>query len=184
MQMKKTVFLNMIFFLIVMAILSAIGLYLFNWSRSSGTSDRQQTGSSQCSVDSDCVVYGKTGDCNCGCYNKNNLAKQGGGKCFCQTPTSCVCVDGECAGVFEREVLDEEVSQTECMGMSLEEAKEIAANSECGADFKTTFSCNEYTNTWWIDLNLEKEGCNPACVVNIKTRQAEINWRCTGLITE
>lgn len=42
--------------------------------------------------------------------------------------------------------------------------------------------CNEFTGTYWIDLDIEKEGCNPACVVNVETREAEINWRCTGLL--
>lgn len=44
--------------------------------------------------------------------------------------------------------------------------------------------CNEITGTIWIDFKpLEpKEGCNPAIVVGIETKNAEINWRCTGLI--
>lgn len=43
--------------------------------------------------------------------------------------------------------------------------------------------CNEITGTWWIDLDVEDaEGCNPACVINVVTNQAEINWRCTGLL--
>ncbi|MFZ5365294.1 MAG: hypothetical protein ACOZBH_03845 [Patescibacteria group bacterium] len=43
---------------------------------------------------------------------------------------------------------------------------------------------NENTKTWWFDanLNVSKEGCNPACVVSEETKTAEINWRCTGLI--
>ncbi len=43
---------------------------------------------------------------------------------------------------------------------------------------------NDGTKTWWFDANLNaaKEGCNPACVVSDSTRQAEINWRCTGLV--
>ena len=40
------------------------------------------------------------------------------------------------------------------------------------------------SKTWWIDLNAEKEGCNPACVVFEESKRAEINWRCTGLLTE
>ncbi len=47
---------------------------------------------------------------------------------------------------------------------------------------------NENTKTWWIDLErmpeLEKDGCNPACVVSEKTKSAEVNWRCTGLIPD
>jgi len=69
-----------------------------------------------------------------------------------------------------------------CNDMSLSEAKEIAIASECGDKLKENHFCNEYTNTWWIDLDLEKEGCAPACVINIETKQAEINWRCTGLV--
>jgi hypothetical protein len=69
--------------------------------------------------------------------------------------------------------------------MSLTEAKHIAMASECGEQgtLKDTYTCNEDTGTWWIDLNIEKEGCNPACVVNVATKQAEINWRCMGVVT-
>lgn len=68
--------------------------------------------------------------------------------------------------------------------MSEAEAREIAASSECGeagALLENAFY-NDWTATWWIDLDAQKEGCAPACVVNVKTRQAEINWRCTGAL--
>jgi len=80
--------------------------------------------------------------------------------------------------------------------LGLSEAEEIAINSECGEKgiLKETYMCNEYTGTWWIDLDVydevwngldvSKEMCNPACVVNVNTKEAEINWRCTGLLTE
>lgn len=70
--------------------------------------------------------------------------------------------------------------------MSLEEAIAIASESDCVAEgaLTDTTMYNEITKTWWIDLDLEKEGCAPACVVNVETKTAEINWRCTGLITE
>jgi len=67
--------------------------------------------------------------------------------------------------------------------LSLSEAKEIAFLSECGDRLEDTYICNEITGTWWINLDIEKEGCNPACVINVETKMAEINWRCTGLIT-
>lgn len=43
---------------------------------------------------------------------------------------------------------------------------------------------NKNTKTWWFDANLNvvQEGCNPACVVSEEAKEAEINWRCTGLI--
>ncbi|MBL7148174.1 MAG: hypothetical protein ISS82_05090 [Nanoarchaeota archaeon] len=71
-------------------------------------------------------------------------------------------------------------SEETCNGMKLSEAKEIAV-AECG-EIKENSFCNEGTNTWWIDLELEKEGCAPACVVNVIDKSAEINWRCSGLI--
>lgn len=66
--------------------------------------------------------------------------------------------------------------------MGLSEAKEIAIKSECGNRLKDTLICNGNTGTWWIDLDIKKEGCSPACVINVETKQAEINWRCTGLL--
>jgi len=67
--------------------------------------------------------------------------------------------------------------------LSLTEAKQIALASECGERLKDTYICNEDTGTWWIDLDIEKEGCNPACVINVVTKEAVINWRCMGVLT-
>jgi hypothetical protein len=70
--------------------------------------------------------------------------------------------------------------------MSLSEARKIAAGSEFGnlGTLKDTYSCNEGTSTWWIDMKptIEKSGCSPAFIVNINTEAVEINWRCTGAI--
>ncbi len=67
------------------------------------------------------------------------------------------------------------------------EAREIAENS-CikGMGALEAGLYNEGTKTWWFDANLNstREGCNPACVVSEETKQAEINWRCTGAIPE
>ena len=52
----------------------------------------------ECSKDSDCVVLGKTGDCNCGCFNKNYTAYTSGGQCLCMAPAACSCVRGKCVG--------------------------------------------------------------------------------------
>jgi len=68
--------------------------------------------------------------------------------------------------------------------LSLSEAKEIAIQGQCGNKLKDTYICNEITGTWWIDLDIEKAGCSPACVINVETKTAEINWRCTGLILD
>lgn len=53
-----------------------------------------------CESDKDCVVFGKDGECNCGCYNENALPQDSGGACFCAAPSSCKCVDEECEPAF------------------------------------------------------------------------------------
>ncbi|MCK4805676.1 MAG: hypothetical protein KAS91_00620 [Candidatus Pacebacteria bacterium] len=165
-----------------------------------------------CISDDDCVVFGKTGDCNCGCYNKNNLPLGTGGECFCQAPESCKCVDGKCEGIFIAELvtfkecveagnpilesyprqcetsdgrifIEEHCSKKDTQELlTLADAEQIAINSECGDRLKEPSICNEDTGTWWIDLDIEKESCNPACVINVMTKEASINWRCMGVI--
>jgi len=69
--------------------------------------------------------------------------------------------------------------------MEFAEAISIAEASDCVTDGALAHNhvCNNVTGTWWIDLipfNVT-EGCNPACVVSIDGKTAEVNWRCTGL---
>lgn len=72
--------------------------------------------------------------------------------------------------------------------LTLEEATEIAANSECTEQGELTDNSmyNEDTKTWWIELDMKeefkKDYCNPACVVKESTKTAEINWRCMGVL--
>ncbi|MDD4995402.1 MAG: hypothetical protein PHW53_03005 [Patescibacteria group bacterium] len=69
-------------------------------------------------------------------------------------------------------------------GLTLEQARAIAVASDCAAEGPITDNSfyNENSKTWWFDMDIEKTGCAPACVVSEETRTAEINWRCTGLI--
>ena len=60
----------------------------------------EQTDSKYCLVDEDCAVFGETGDCNCGCFNKD-YPWWSTGECFCLAPTSCQCLNGRCEDVFE-----------------------------------------------------------------------------------
>ncbi len=72
-----------------------------------------------------------------------------------------------------------------CLGMSMEQALLNARESECASEGELTnnYVCNENTGTIWIDLIVEDaEGCSPACVVDVKTGEVNINWRCTGLM--
>jgi uncharacterized protein (TIGR02145 family) len=74
-----------------------------------------------------------------------------------------------------------------CASMSIDNAFAIAGESVCASEgaLLSAYVCNEGTNTLWIDLAIDDmEGCSPACVVNVLTGEAEINYRCTGLIVE
>lgn len=93
---------------------------------------------------------------------------------------SCVSAGYPVLESYPRQCIAADQTYTEVIEMPLQEAMDIAAD-ECGNLTDEAFF-NENTNTWWIDMDLEKEGCNPACVVSTVTRTAEINWRCTGLI--
>ena len=81
------------------------GCYLmagYNWCESKQKCVRYwEEGCGDCEVDSDCAVFGKTGECNCGCYDKDMMPTSSEGECFCAAPTSCKCVDKTCEGVFE-----------------------------------------------------------------------------------
>lgn len=68
--------------------------------------------------------------------------------------------------------------------LTLKTAKEIARNSECGERLNQTYYCNNASGTYWIDLDIQKKGCDPACVVDVVNRNATINWRCNGFVPE
>ncbi|HDS45722.1 MAG TPA: hypothetical protein ENN68_06495 [Methanomicrobia archaeon] len=112
--------------------------------------------------------------------------------CVVSEDTRTAEINWRCTGLLPSESDGgSETQQTVCVtgtgaSMSLSEALEIAAASECSTvgRITTNASCNAVTGTWWLDLGPyePKEGCNPACVVNITTKTAEVNWRCTGLL--
>jgi hypothetical protein len=106
----------------------------------------------------------------------------------------CIAVMGACSPripVIPPVTLDVEAPQELCADestgaeMSYTEAVAVAEQSVCAQEgaLAATHACNAGTGTWWIDMDIEQPGCEPACVVDINTRTAEINWRCTGLLT-
>jgi hypothetical protein len=198
----------------IIIIAVVLGSYYLMKQSISAPENGRASETKECVDDSSCVVFGETGDCNCGCYHKDNLPSDTGGECFCAAPDSCKCVDGKCEGVFENsqekinnfdecikagypvlesyprqcKVENETFTEEHCIDkdtkniLTLADARQVAIESECGDRLKDTYVCNEITGTYWIDLDIEKQGCNPACVIDIITREAVINWRCTGLI--
>ncbi len=68
--------------------------------------------------------------------------------------------------------------------MPLAEAVVIAQRSACTTAGPLTDNAtyNPNAQTWWIDIDADKPGCAPACMVSAVDKTAEINWRCTGLL--
>jgi hypothetical protein len=108
--------------------------------------------------------------------------------CVVSEDTQTAEINWRCTGALppEPETKNETCGTETGESMSASEALQIAAASACGTvgTLTTNYSCNPNTGTWWIDLDPyeTKKGCNPACVVNITTKTAEVNWRCTGLL--
>jgi len=98
--------------IIIIIVITALGYWIYQ-STIPPKEEAVSEGSKDCVNDDDCIVFGETGDCNCGCYNKSNLPTETGGECFCLSPNSCKCVDGKCEGVFKEEVTTEEKGTSE-----------------------------------------------------------------------
>ena len=66
--------------------------------------------------------------------------------------------------------------------MLYKEARDLAEKSACAIEgkLKSTHWCNTATGTWEIDTTIEKAGCMPTCLINVVTKETEINWKCTG----
>jgi hypothetical protein len=97
--------------------------------------------------------------------------------------------EGGCGTEIMKETKEKLEDMSVCVSpdgvrMNYSDAELIAEKNCLGGSLKEEHFCNDYTGTWWIDFapNEPKEGCNPACVVDIENKTAEINWRCTGLI--
>ena len=73
----------------------------------------------------------------------------------------------------------------EATNILIEAEARVIAEKSCikGGEALGVGIYNENSKTWWYDanLNVTKSGCNPACVVDVVTKKADINWRCTGL---
>ncbi len=69
--------------------------------------------------------------------------------------------------------------------MSESEAQQIASQGECAQVAKTTKkgTYDSKTNTWTFDLDAQQKGCNPACVVDVATKTARVDWRCAPGVT-
>ncbi len=78
------------------------------------------------------------------------------------------------------------VKEDNNLSLSRKEAIQIAKQSSCikeGYLLPFGYECNNSTGTWWLNMVVHGHpGCSPACVVNVETKQTEINWRCTGLL--
>lgn len=69
------------------------------------------------------------------------------------------------------------------VGEAISIANQTAACAQVGA-VKSDCNCNKGTATCWLDIEGEHQGCAPACVINVETKEAAIDWRCTGVASE
>ena len=107
-------FKKIITIFIVIIVAAGLGYWIYQ-STFAPQEEVVSEGSKDCVNNEDCVVFGKTGECNCGCYDKDNFPSGTGGECFCFAPTFCKCVNSRCEGVFEeeQEILSEEGKEEE-----------------------------------------------------------------------
>lgn len=87
--------------IIIIIIVAGLGYWVYQSTLVPEVSE----GDKECVTDEDCVVFGKTGDCNCGCYNKNYDWKLSHTECARIAPISCKCINNKCGGVFEEEII-------------------------------------------------------------------------------
>ena len=157
--MKKTLLI------VLILIVAGLGYWIYQ-STTAPEEEVVSEGSKECVSNDDCVVFGKTGDCNSGCYNKDNLPSSTGGECFRAAPVDCKCVDNKCEGIFEGD-------------MTFEEAREIAGQSECVEEGNLTVGgYYSGTNIWQVKMDVIRKGCSMVCSVNPITKEAYIDWRC------
>ncbi len=63
------------------------------------------------------------------------------------------------------------------------EARSIAESIlNRGEELTSAGTYNQFSQTWWFDVNLVRQGCFPAIVVYEGTKKTDINWRCTGVL--
>jgi len=98
--------------------------------------------------------------------------------------TTALILLGSLAGGLTAALASNAASEDPVTPMTAGEAMSIAADSArtAGGWFTGNAFYNENTGTWWLDLDVEKQGCSPACVVYVATGEVELNWRCTGAL--
>lgn len=84
--------------IIAVVIIAIVGYWIYQ--SISAPEEITEAEAKNCENDSDCVVFGEDGDCNCGCFDKDYQWEKEG-DCFCAAPRSCKCVNGKCEPVFE-----------------------------------------------------------------------------------
>ncbi|MEW5996032.1 MAG: hypothetical protein AB1657_00345 [Candidatus Micrarchaeota archaeon] len=108
--------------------------------------------------------------------------------CVVSEDTATAEINWRCTGALPPEAMGPCTAPVTGKSMELSRAIEIAEASICTNEgtLDANYVCNENTGTWWIDIvpAIPREGCSPACVVNINSGTAEVNYRCTGLVLE
>jgi hypothetical protein len=70
--------------------------------------------------------------------------------------------------------------------MTIYDAQHAFDSSQCGLEgsAKDNHACDETAGTWIIGIQTFRKNCDPACVINVVTKKAAIDWRCASTTKE
>ena len=116
-----------------------------------------------------------------------------GNSCEANAAGVAIAYSGECnanpSPIPLTEQYCDKFNQSETSGITYAKAMAIAnASADCMAvgplkssdGIAVPYTCNRYTGTFWVYLNANIRGCSPACVVDVATGIAKVNYQCTG----
>jgi len=159
---------------------TASQIFILNIAKVPATSSSTTTISAACTAASDCAKCGER------CIRKIAGQIINCPKMEVSSKTTCDCVNATCQAIALKPENEYCAKTGTDIKMNYKDALAIASasTSACLKEGKllTQHFCNE-GGYWWIDFKptTMHKGCNPACVVDIVNKTAEINWRCTGL---
>jgi hypothetical protein len=64
--------------------------------------------------------------------------------------------------------------------LNIYDAQKVFDMSQCSREgsAKETHYCDAKAGAWVIDIQTYRKGCNPACVIDVKTKTGKVDWRC------
>jgi hypothetical protein len=66
--------------------------------------------------------------------------------------------------------------------LNIYDAQRVFDMSQCSREgsAKDTHYCDTKAGAWVIDIQTYRKGCNPACIIDVKTKTGKVDWRCAA----